>query len=316
MARKPRIHVAGALYHVILRGNNGQPIFGDDTDRHKLEELIAEGARRFGYCLLGYCWMGNHIHAAIRVGRVSLSTSMHNLSFRYTGYFNWRHQRIGHVFQGRYRAILVDSDSYLLQLIRYIHLNPVRAGIVREPGGWAWSSHRVYLGQAGAPVWLEPEMVLEQFSTRTDRARAAYRRYMGMADPNPMDFKRGNQKCAVLGDELFARRMVRRAAQEEPVQRFSTAEIVAAVCKAAGIAKTALGKARTRASIDARVAIAHLVVAHGDGNLSELARRLGRDASTMSRAAARFNEGADCVSNPEMLARRAKVILCNSQLHA
>lgn len=314
MARKQRIHVAGALYHVILRGNNAQPIFRDDKDRYRLQDLIEEGTRRFGYQLLGYCWMGNHIHAAVQVGRVSLSAAMHNLSFRYTGYFNWRHKRIGHVFQGRYKAILVDSDSYLLQLVRYIHMNPVRARLVGDPGAWEWSSHRAYLGEAGAPPWLATGPVLGRFHTHEQRARAAYRKFMGTPEElmSPLDFKRGNQKIAVLGSDLFAHRMERKAGQEPLRDEFRTVHIVEAVCAAAGISDDALCGSRRAVAVDARAAAAHLVATSGDGNLTALARMLGRDPSTLSRGAGRYQTSEAAAE----VAARARAILRNASLHA
>lgn len=314
MARKPRIHVAGALYHVILRGNNGQLIFVDSQDRYRLQDLIAEGARRFGYHLLGYCWMGNHIHAAVQVGEISLAHAMHHLSFRYTRYFNWRHKRIGHVFQGRYKAILVDSDSYLLQLVRYIHMNPVRAKLVDDPAAWPWSSHRAYLGEDSQSPWLLTAPVLARFSTRLSRARDAYCRFMETPEKmmSPLDFKRGNQKIPVLGDELFAHRMARKACGDYRQARHRTVSIIDAVCLAAGLSQQALCTSRRTQCVQARVAAAHLVATCGDGNLTALAQLLMRDPSTLSRAAARY-EGS--VLAPEVVAR-AQIILANASMHA
>ncbi len=316
MARKPRIHVAGALYHVILRGNNRQRIFVDDKDRYRLQDLIDEGARKFRYRLLGYCWMGNHIHAALEVGAAPLSAVMHHIGFRYTRYFNWRHKRVGHLFQGRYSAILVDSDSYLLQLIRYIHMNPVRARLADDPGAWRWSSHRAYLGEAAAPSWLATAPVLERFNARMPRARAAYSRYMRMPEEivMPTDFKSGNRKCGVLGDDAFARQ-VRRTSDSDAdpsLNRCGTAQIVDAVCKASGIAMEALCASRRADVVHARSAAARLVSTHGDGNLTALARLLAHDPSTLSRAAARF-DGCEAA---EEVAARAAIILANASTHA
>lgn len=317
MARKPRIHVAGALYHVILRGNNRQPIFCDDADRRKLEELIANGAQRFGYRLFAYCWMGNHIHAAIQVSDAPLAVAMQNLGFRYTGYFNCRHKRIGHLFHGRYKAILIDSDSYLLQLVRYIHQNPVRASMVDDPGAYMWSSHCAYLGQIRAPAWLDTVPVLEQFGARAPRA--AYRRYMGMPEPmlEPVDFKRGNQKIPVLGDELFAHRMLQDSFNEPQSERVPTDDIVDAVCKAAGMSITALRTSQRRDAIEARAAAAYLHSLHGEGSLRDLGKRLHRDSSTLSRAATRC-KGTDQADGggARLVAARAAAILRDAHLQA
>jgi len=128
MARKPRLHVPGGLYHVILRGNGGQDIFFDDEDRYHLYLLLQHGVERYGHRIHGFCCMTNHIHLAIQVADEPLSGIMQNLSFRYTRWINKKQARTGHLFQGRYKSILVDADSYVLELVRYLHLNPVRAG--------------------------------------------------------------------------------------------------------------------------------------------------------------------------------------------
>ncbi|GAB2840546.1 transposase [Pseudoduganella ginsengisoli] len=315
MARKLRIHVAGGLYHVILRGNNRQPIFHDDKDRYRLEDLIEEGSSRFHYQLLGYCWMGNHIHAAVQVGKVPLSSAIQNLSFRYAGYFNWRYQRVGHLFQGRFKAILIDSDSYLLQLVRYIHMNPVRAQLVDTPDAWAWSSHRAYVGEIAAPPWLDTAPVLARFSDRPQRARKAYRTFMGMPEKmmSPLDFERGNQKVPILGDELFAHRMERKAFRDAPaMEQFSAEEIVNAVCLAAGMSGEGICTSRRADALHARMAAAHLVLTRSDRNLTALARMMARDPSTLSRAAMRY-EASEAAQE---VAGRALAVLANARMHA
>lgn len=141
MARKPRIHYPGAFYHVMLRGNDGQVIFFDDSDRCRFYLLIQEGISRFRYRVHAFCCMGNHIHLTIQVSEIPLSRIIQNLSFRYTRWINRKYGRIGHLFQGRYKAILVDADIYLAQLVRYIHLNPVRGRLVMNPEDFSWSGH-------------------------------------------------------------------------------------------------------------------------------------------------------------------------------
>src|SRR5919106_2076133 len=173
MARKPRLHVPGALYHVMLHSNGGQSIFFADDDWEHFEALVAEGVGRFGHRIHGYCWMSNHVHLAVQVAEVPLSRIMQNLAFRYTRWVNKRQGRVGHLFQGRYKAILVEAESYLLELVRYIHLNPVRARLVEEPAAYRWSGHRTYIGQA--PVsWLTTDWVLSHLA---GTERVARRRY-------------------------------------------------------------------------------------------------------------------------------------------
>ncbi len=162
MARKPRIHLPGGLYHVIFRGNGGQDVFLTAADRFRFYLLLQEGACRFGYRIHAFCLMTNHIHLALQASNIPLSRSMQNLSFRFTRWINWREKRTGHLFQGRYKAVLVDGDSYLLELVRYLHLNPVRAGMVANPEEYPWSGHRAYLGLEKLP-WLTTDWTLAQF---------------------------------------------------------------------------------------------------------------------------------------------------------
>src|SRR5712691_2327064 len=173
MARKPRLHVPGGLYHVCLRGNARQDVFFVPEDRHYFYGLLAEGVTRFGYRVHAFCLMTNHLHLALQAGESSLSAGMQNLAFRYTRYLNTRLKRVGHVFQGRFKAYLVDQDRYGLTLVRYIHLNPVRAGMVRTPGAYAFSSHRAYLGREAVP-WLTTDWVLGQFGSRAGVAQARF----------------------------------------------------------------------------------------------------------------------------------------------
>jgi len=161
MARKPRIHLPGGIYHVILRGNDGQPVFFSDQDRLSFCELVAEGVVRYGHRIHAFCLMTNHVHFALQVAEPPLAKIVQNLAFRYTRRINKSQRRMGHLFQGRYKALLVDADAYLVELVRYIHLNPVRAQMVADPGAYAWSGHNAYLGLAGWP-WLTTDLVLSQ----------------------------------------------------------------------------------------------------------------------------------------------------------
>ena len=120
MARKPRIHYPGAVYHVILRGNAGQPIFFDDRDRYRLYLIVQFVVEKFGCRVHGFCFMTNHAHFVLQTGDISLSRIMQNLSLRYTKWINYTQSRTGHVFQGRYKALLLDADIYLMELVRYV----------------------------------------------------------------------------------------------------------------------------------------------------------------------------------------------------
>lgn len=144
MARGPRIHFAGAVYHVMARGVDGREVFTDDLDRRAFLEAARLVKNESSCSILAYCLMGNHFHFAIRVGSTPLSRIMQRLLTAYVMAFNSRHERQGHLFQARYKAVLCLDDAYLIALIRYIHMNPVRAGLVSCPESWPWSSHHDY----------------------------------------------------------------------------------------------------------------------------------------------------------------------------
>lgn len=145
MPRRPRVHFHGALYHVISRGNQRQKIYKDDVDYRRFETLLDEVIQRHSLVLYAYVLMPNHFHLLLEVGRAPLSKAMQSLLYRYTRRYNQRYRKIGHLFQGRYKAILCDRESYLMELIRYLHLNPVRGGMVSDPSRYSWSSHGAYL---------------------------------------------------------------------------------------------------------------------------------------------------------------------------
>jgi REP element-mobilizing transposase RayT len=283
MARKPRIHLDGALYHVMLRGNAGQPIFLIDEDRDAFEHLVAEGVARFGHRIHAYCWMANHVHLAVQVAETPLSKIMQNLAFRYTRLINRREERIGHLFQGRFKALLVDADSYLLELVRYIHLNPVRAQLVADPADYPWSGHLSYLGKAHKE-WLTTEWVSSQFAANSGAARRRYSTFVrdGLHEGHRDDFHRGRAEGAILGEDRFVEDVAARRAVR-PARRVPLEAVLRAVASVWGTDEGALRSlSRARALTEVRAAAAYLVAESGDGTLTALGKLLNRDVSSLS----------------------------------
>ena len=206
MARPVRIEFSGALYHVTARGDRREDIFEDDTDCHRFLELLGEVIRQFNWLCHAYCLMDNHYHLLIETPDGNLSKGMRQLNGVYTQDSNRRHGRVGHLFQGRYKAILVDSDAYLLELSRYVVLNPLRAGIVKRIEKWPWSSYPATMGMVMVPEWLQTDGLLAQFAKRRDVARRKYARFVeeGVGGPNPWRELKGQ---IYLGDERFVKRM-------------------------------------------------------------------------------------------------------------
>ena len=177
MPRKPRLHVPGGVYHVILRGNHREPLFKKDKDRAYLNALVGDVVTRFRLRIFAYCWMTNHLHLAVRVADIPLAKPMQRLAMRYSLHFHRDAGQVGHLFERRYRAILVDADCYLKALVRYVDLNPVAAGMVVEPLAYRWSSHRDYLGRPSVP-WVDTDFVLGMFGPATAVSRIRYVRFM------------------------------------------------------------------------------------------------------------------------------------------
>lgn len=290
MARKPRLHLPGGLYHVILRGNARQNVFFIPADRAFFYDLFSEGVTRFGYRVHAYCLMTNHVHLALQAGEQSLSQGMQNLSFRYTRYLNTRLERSGHVFQGRFKAYLVDQDAYGLELMRYIHLNPVRARMVKTPEAYRWSSHRAYLGEQPLP-WLTTDWVLAQFGASMGIARRRFAAFVmaGSAEGHSERFYGGQFDNRVIGEEAFVNKVLPKA--PEPTSRPTLYAIVEQVCTSASLDEAQLrerGKARTPAR--ARAIVGWIALQSGAATLTEVASLFDRDVSTLSHAIAALEQ--------------------------
>jgi REP element-mobilizing transposase RayT len=182
MARKPRIHLPGALYHCINRGNQRKPLFFSDDDYLFFLDLLAICTEDYGALVHAFCLMPNHFHLIIQVQQIPLSTIMRSALTSFAKYFNRTHHKIGHVFQGRYRAILCQKESYLLELVRYIHLNPVRAHLVESPQQWRWCSLASYLHPSQHP-WLYTKDVLAHFGQRPRHHLLAFLSQAPAVDP-------------------------------------------------------------------------------------------------------------------------------------
>jgi REP element-mobilizing transposase RayT len=159
MARRLRIEFPFAVYHVTSRGDRREPIFGDDFDRCRLLEVLEEALHRFDARALAWCLMPNHYHLVLQTRQANLSKVMRHINGVYTQRFNRRRDTVGHLFQGRFHAVLIEADSHLLEVGRYVELNPVRAGLVPLPAQWGWSSYRAHAGLSPAPPWLDVEAV-------------------------------------------------------------------------------------------------------------------------------------------------------------
>jgi len=174
MARPLRLELAGGLYHITSRGDRREDIYVDNADREEWLLLLGRVCYRFNWRCHAYCLMDNHYHLVIETAEANLSKGMRQLNGVYTQYYNRRHSRVGHMFQGRFKGIMVEQDAYLLELARYVVLNPLRAEMVKNIQAWKWSSYRAMTGKTSAPPWLEINWILGQFSKQRKRAITHY----------------------------------------------------------------------------------------------------------------------------------------------
>ena len=205
---------AGALYHVTSRGDRREDIYRDDEDRAAWLEVVGDVCARFNWIVHAYCQMTNHCHLLVETIDGNLSKGMRQLNGVYTQRFNRRHGMVGHLFQGRYKAILVQKDAYLLELTRYVVLNPLRARMTERLENWPWSSYRSMVGEANAPGWLDADWLLSQFGRERTSAIESYRRFVmeGKGLPSPLDQTRHQ---LLLGDDAFVEQCQQNKKPEE-----------------------------------------------------------------------------------------------------
>jgi REP element-mobilizing transposase RayT len=208
MARQLRIEFSGAFYHITSRGNDKRAIFLCDRDRERFLEALRAAYEKFHAVIHVYCLMENHFHLMLETPLANLSKTMHFINTSYTVYFNQAHEKTGHLFQGRFKAILIDADTYAQELSRYIHLNPVRSGIVKAPERYPWSSYRDYIGLRKAPLWIETGFVLRYFGKKASDAQNRYIDFvLSVIDKKPKSPLANIKNSVVLGSNNFVERV-------------------------------------------------------------------------------------------------------------
>ena len=206
MTRPLRIEFSGALYHVTSRGNAREDIYLQDGDRLLFLEILGAVCNRYNWTVHAYCLMSNHYHLLIETPDSNLSQGMRQLNGVYTQQFNRSHKRVGHIFQGRYKAILVQKETYLLELARYIVLNPVRARMVHTAKEWPWSSYLSTAGITPAPTWLSVDWLLSVFSEQRTAATTKYTAFVTQGLNQPAPWERLKNQI-YLGDKAFVDKM-------------------------------------------------------------------------------------------------------------
>ena len=281
MSRPLRLELAGGLYHVTSRGDRREDIYHNDTDRQLWLTILAQTCERFNWQIHAWCQMRNHYHLIVETIEGNLSAGMRQLNGVYTQAFNRRHQRTGPLYQGRFKAILVERDSYLLELSRYVVLNPVRAGMVKQPRQWPWSSYHAMIGTAARPEWLHTDWLLSQFGRQRARQIARYTEFVlqGIRGPGVWQDLKGQ---VYLGSDVFVETMrARTEADHELASKESPRMQRRALAALAALAKS-LDYYREHFD-DAKQGMA-AAYATGDYTLQAVADAFGVHYSTVSRA--------------------------------
>jgi putative transposase len=284
MARKHRIHFPGALYHVITRGNRRQGVFLDEKDLEKFLAYLSDYKNRYAFQLYAYALMKNHLHLLIEVQENPLNRIMQCLLFRYTRYFNRRHGEVGHLFQGRYKAIVCDKDAYLLELVRYIHLNPVRTKIVKGPEDYVWTGHLSYLGRGGKPL-IDEGFVLDQFSDKRSLGRRKYRQFVweGISSGHEEKYYQVKDQ-RYLGEDSFVERIEKERKEAQSwVYDLPLRAMSEEISIAMGITRDRLySMTRDREGARGRGVVGYLARRISGYGVKEIADHFGRSPATIS----------------------------------
>jgi REP element-mobilizing transposase RayT len=308
MARPLRLEFSGAVYHITARGNAGEPIYADDRDRQHFVDLFAKEIAQQRWLCYAWCLMDNHYHLLFETPEPNLIAGMRRLTQVYTQSFNRRHRRTGHVLQGRYKSIMVEKQSHLLELCRYVVLNPVRANIVKTAEQWPWSSYHATVGISPAPAWLQVSWVLSNFAADHNAARAAYHRFVaeGMDAESPWKSLHGQ---IWLGSQAFRQRMSRLVEQQElegvpKIQtrpdRPSKNEVLTAVADAFAIAPAAVLDRSHQSAFKTAVYLLRRACSLA---LAQTARVAGVSPSRISRIQAELERGELCESTERLLGK-------------
>jgi putative transposase len=286
MARKPRIEFEGAFYHVIARGNQRQKIFKDEEDFKKYLNLLTFYKERYKYHLYAYVLMNNHVHLLIETREIPLSKIIQGINQSYTVYFNRRYRTVGHLFQGRYKAILCDKDAYLLSLIKYIHLNPVRAKIVKTPEEYRWSSQQNYIVRNKSDI-IDTDQVLRMFSEDKLQAGKLYRAYINDGAEIEKEDIYNTVDQRILGDEKFVETVMEKTEEGFEVRKkrheYSLKEIAEAIEQMSGITLNQLReKNKDRNILNGRKLVS-LVAREYEYKGKEIAEYLWKDPTVITR---------------------------------
>jgi len=289
MARKPRIEIEGRLYHVMSRGNNRRKTFRCRDDFIRFTTILSQQKLKLPFYLYAYCLMPNHVHLLIEMQEALISRIMQRLLTTYSQYHNRKYRKTGHLFQGRYKSILCQTDCYLAELVRYIHLNPVRAGIVKRPEDYEYSGHRAYLGLDKTGL-VDAEAVLRHFGANKKLAVETYIRFVEarLAEKSQDQYYRASEG-RLLGDEEFLSEIKHRVGEHKQVRKepghTSIEDLLSAAERSSGLSRHEFcSKSKNRKTVAVKEAIIAIGRENGIAN-RVLAEALGLDPSAITKRA-------------------------------
>ncbi len=293
MGRGLRIYYPGAFFHCINRGNRREKIFCEEKDYQQMLKCLGDACERYGVLVHGYCLIPNHFHILIQQQEQPVSSAMRSLETQYAIYFNKKYRKVGHVFQGRFRGILCDKQAYLLALIRYLHLNPVRARLVKQPHEWAWSSLPVYLG-VSKNEWLHQADVLALFG---NRPRQRLLEFLSQASDLTCDQLYPAEALSILGSQEFVKQVTQEGEPRRGRRRGYTGrkpplpKLAEILCQAAGLSLEELcfREKGVRRQTSVREQLIHVATRIMFYPTAEVARFLRITASAISHANHRFD---------------------------
>ena len=292
MPRPLRIEYPGAFYHVTSRGNERKTVYLNNRDREKYLSYLESAHERYGAMIHAYCLMGNHYHLLLETPRGNLSQILHHINGAYTTYFNIKRERSGHLFQGRFKGILVDKDEYCKELSRYIHLNPVRAGMVKTPLEYPWSSYPYFAGRDHKPNWLTTELVLDDFGGEEKRGFRRYREYVEKGVTNEIENPlKGVIASAFLGSKEFINRIREEYLEKKKIDTRNISEIkrIQKWPSLEEIEKTVEKRISREDGLFRKICI-YVSHQYSGLGLEEVGRYFGMKAGTISQLSRRFKE--------------------------
>lgn len=292
MSRPLRVEYPGAFYHVTSRGNERRTVFQSNRDREKYLSYVEAAHERYGAVIHAYCLMGNHYHLLLETPRGNLSKILHYINGAYTTYFNIKRSRSGHLFQGRFKGILVDKDEYCKELSCYIHLNPVRVGMVKAPLEYPWSSYRYFVGRDKKPKWLTTEFVLGDFGGEGRRGFRKYREYVEGGQDEELDNPLKKVIASTfLGDKEFIERIkLEYLGKKEIDRRDLPALKKILIGPSLELIEKAVIKGVGRGDLLFKKICIYLSYQHSGLNLREIGEYFGMQRSAISQLSRRFAE--------------------------